>query len=168
MYHFPIYEGAAICGLTATYADGTVVEGVVKERDEAAQAYEQAQRQGKQANLLQTVRRDVFTLRVGNLPSHSTVRISLMYVTTLEARSNSNGNNANDAAAALVLPTCLAPRYSPPEANSDGGDGGLKKKLQLLPLSGQKHWRQILRFWVQALWAWMWIFPFSVVRRFET
>jgi Vault protein inter-alpha-trypsin domain/von Willebrand factor type A domain len=103
-YHFPIYEGAAVCGFEAEYQDCSVVKGIVKEKEAAREEYETAKRDGKQANLLESVRRDVFTLSVGNLPPDMYVKITITYVATLESR---------DDAAAFVLPTCIAPRYIP-------------------------------------------------------
>jgi len=104
IYHFPIYEGAAVCGFEAEYEDGSIVKGLVKEKEAAKQEYEQAKQTGKQANLLESVRRDVFTLSVGNLPAGHFVKINITYVATLEAWDN---------AAAFILPTSIAPRYTP-------------------------------------------------------
>ena len=105
IYHFPIYDGAAICGFEAEYEDGRRVKGVVKEKKVAKQEYTVATQQGKQANLLESIRRDVFTLKVGNLPPGGFVKISITYVLTLEAR--------DEDAIALVLPMSIAPRYTP-------------------------------------------------------
>jgi Vault protein inter-alpha-trypsin domain len=104
IYHFPLDDNAAICGFQASYEDGRVVEGKVKEKHEAAAEYKRATRQGKQANLLQQIKPDLFSLKVGNLPPGQYVNITLTYVTTLEARGD---------APALVVPTCVAPRYTP-------------------------------------------------------
>ena len=35
VYHFPIDSGAAVCGFQAEYEDGSIVQGLVKERGEA-------------------------------------------------------------------------------------------------------------------------------------
>ena len=108
-YHFPVDEAAAICGFEAEYEDGSVVKGVVREKNQAREEYQLARRSGKQANLLKSVRRDIFTLNAGNLPAKSHVKITITYVTTPQSRED---------AAALVLPTCIAPRYVPGNAGS--------------------------------------------------
>lgn len=103
-YNFPVDEAAVVCGFEAHYEDGSIVKGVVKEKGEAKQEYSRAIRRGKQANILENVKRDIFTLRLGNLPPGESVKIVLTYVTTLKAQGD---------AAAFVLPTTIAPRYSP-------------------------------------------------------
>lgn len=104
VYHFPVDNEAAVCGFEAKYENGTIVKGVVKEKEAAKQEYKAAKSRGRQANLLESVRRDVFTLSVGNLAPGAYIKIKIVYVTTLEAR---------DDAAAFVLPTSIAPRYIP-------------------------------------------------------
>jgi len=104
-YNFPVEEGGAVCGFQAKYEDGTIVKGVVKEKNEARREYTEAVRRGKQANLLESVRRDIFTLNVGNIPPKEFVQITITYITSLKARED---------AAAFILPTYIAPRYTPP------------------------------------------------------
>lgn len=84
VYHFPVFEQAALCDFQAKYSDGTTVQGVVKEKQAAREEYQRAIReQGKQAQLLESVRRDVLTLRVGNLGPQQVLKVCLTYVTTL-------------------------------------------------------------------------------------
>ena len=103
-YHFPIDEAASICGFRAEYEDGTIVKGIIKEKNKAREEYKKAIGQGKQANLLETIRRDVFTLNVGNLAAGGFVKITIDYLTTLKYQ---------DGAASFILPTFIAPRYTP-------------------------------------------------------
>jgi hypothetical protein len=107
MYHFPVDEAAAVCGFQAEHEDGTILKGVCKKKEEARQEYQQAIRQGRQANLLESKRRDVFSLCVGNIPPGAHIKIELTYITQLKAQGD---------ASAFFLPTYLAPRYSPPTA----------------------------------------------------
>eukprot|EP00567_Pseudictyota_dubia_P013205 CAMPEP_0197438938 /NCGR_PEP_ID=MMETSP1175-20131217/5801_1 /TAXON_ID=1003142 /ORGANISM="Triceratium dubium, Strain CCMP147" /LENGTH=965 /DNA_ID=CAMNT_0042968759 /DNA_START=104 /DNA_END=3001 /DNA_ORIENTATION=+ len=99
IYNFPVD-----CDFVAEYDDGTTVRGVVKEKDQAREEYEKAIDEGKQANLLESVRSDIFTIHIGNLPPEGQVKINISYITYLKAQ---------DDAVAFVLPTCIAPRYSP-------------------------------------------------------
>ena len=105
VYHFPIDESASVCAFQAKYDDGTIVNGIIQEKNQARQTYTVAKQQGKQANLLESTKRDILTLRVGNLAAGQSVSIRLTYVTTLQAQ---------DDAMALILPTYLAPRYCSP------------------------------------------------------
>ena len=50
-YTFTMAAGAAICGFEMIREDGTKVEGIVKEKAEAKQEYEEAIRQGFTAGL---------------------------------------------------------------------------------------------------------------------
>eukprot|EP00977_Amphora_coffeiformis_P015931 scaffold4796_cov264-Amphora_coffeaeformis.AAC.4 len=90
----------------ATMSDGRTVEGIVQDKERARATYQTAVQMGRQANLMEQVRRDVFTMRIGNLPAGGKVVIALTYLTTLQARQEDG--------AALVLPTTIAPRYTPP------------------------------------------------------
>ena len=49
-YHLPIEDGAAVCGFQAKYPDGHTVEGVLQEKNQARQSYEQDKQQGQHAN----------------------------------------------------------------------------------------------------------------------
>ena len=80
------------------------MEGVVKEKEAAKAEYREAISKGKQANLLESVRKDIFSLKVGNLRAGGYVKIVLTYVTSLKAQED---------AVAFTLPTYIAPRYSP-------------------------------------------------------
>lgn len=125
IYNFPIDEAAAVCGFQAEYEDGRIVKGVVKEKNQARQEFNQAISRGKQANLMELVRRDVFSLRVGNLPAGAYVKITITYVTALKAR---------DGAAAFILPTYIAPRYCP-DTTADLRLAGTSMGLQLFGMS---------------------------------
>jgi len=115
-------QAAAVCGFQAEYEDGTIVKGVVKEKQLARQEFQHAVQQGKQANLLEAVRRDVFTLNVGNIPASGYVKITITYVTSLQARED---------AAAFVLPMYIAPRYTP--------QGGMPSEEQGLTVRNQSN-----------------------------
>ena len=109
-YHFPVDQAASVCALKAEYEDGSVVYGKIEEKLKARETYEQAKRQGKQANLLESAKRDILILKVGNLAPGQYIKITVTYVTSLKAQED---------AAAFILPTCIAPRYIPPPSPKD-------------------------------------------------
>src|SRR5262245_53192722 len=77
-YIFPLPDRAAVTRFRMEVA-GRVVEGILKERGEARQEYEQAIRKGHRAAITEEDRSGVFTLRVGNLMpgEEATVRLTL-------------------------------------------------------------------------------------------
>lgn len=104
VYHFPLDEASAVCGFRAEYEDGVVVDAVVKEKTEARQEYQRAVRSGKQAQLLESVRPDIFTMTVGRMPAGSVLNIKVTYIALLKAEGS---------ASRFLLPTHIAQRYSP-------------------------------------------------------
>eukprot|EP00286_Rhodomonas_abbreviata_P022157 CAMPEP_0181315904 /NCGR_PEP_ID=MMETSP1101-20121128/15617_1 /TAXON_ID=46948 /ORGANISM="Rhodomonas abbreviata, Strain Caron Lab Isolate" /LENGTH=489 /DNA_ID=CAMNT_0023423129 /DNA_START=83 /DNA_END=1548 /DNA_ORIENTATION=- len=110
VYHFPLDTASAVCAFEAEYEDGTVVVGTVKEKVQAQKEYSTAIKEGKQAQLLQAKRSDIFTLHVGSIPPSSHVTIKFTYITTLKAEGDSSR---------FLLPTHVAPRYSPSNFVSD-------------------------------------------------
>lgn len=59
VYKFPLDEGAGVCRFTAE-VDGRLIEGVVKETEEAKADYEEATRTGHTAFLVEEKLPDVF------------------------------------------------------------------------------------------------------------
>jgi von Willebrand factor A domain-containing protein 5 len=81
-----------------------VIEGVVKETEEAKEDYDQAIRSGRSAFMMEETLPDVFKAKLGNLPPGSDAKIRLSYITELKVE---NGEIR------FYLPTTIAPRYVP-------------------------------------------------------
>ena len=111
VYVFPLDEGAAVCGFAAV-VDGVRYEGVVKPREEAFAAYDDAMAAGHGAFLLDEERPDVFTASIGNLAPGAEAQIELTYVAELACEDDS---------IRFTLPTTVSPRYAPRE--DQGGVG---------------------------------------------
>eukprot|EP00961_Rhodomonas_salina_P128944 1737465-Rhodomonas_salina.1 len=90
VYHFALDEASAVCRFRAEYEDGVVVDAVVKEKAEARQEYQRAVRSGKQAQLLESVRPDIFTMTVGRMPSGSLLNIKVTYIALLKAEGSAS------------------------------------------------------------------------------
>lgn len=103
VYTFPLPSEAALVGFSMTCA-GRRMEGVVREREAAFLAYDDAVSKGHGAALVDEERRNVFTASVGNLlPGEETV----IEVEILERLG------ADEGALRWCLPTLVAPRYMP-------------------------------------------------------
>ncbi|MGH3712172.1 MAG: VIT domain-containing protein [Micromonosporaceae bacterium] len=102
-YIFPLPDRAAVTAMRME-ADGRVIEGVLKERQQAREEYDEAIQQGRRASIAEEERPDVFTMRVGNiLPGERvTVRLTLAGALPYE-----------DGAATYRFPLVVAPRYIP-------------------------------------------------------
>ncbi len=116
VYIFPLAAGSAVSNFTMHVGDRKI-KGVVQERAEARQQYQQAVAEGKRAALLEQERDDVFTVQVGNLPPGEEVTIEITYSERLPF--------FEDGKTELRLPLVVAPRYIPGKAvNRDQvGDG---------------------------------------------
>ncbi len=82
IYVFPLPHKAAVDRLRMQVGDRQIV-GVIKRREEARLAYEQAVAKGKTAGLLEQERPNIFTQSVGNIPPRETVTIAFSYVDVL-------------------------------------------------------------------------------------
>ncbi|KAJ3818333.1 von Willebrand factor type A domain-containing protein [Lentinula raphanica] len=83
VYTFSLMAGAAVCGFEMIRQDGTRVEGLVSEKEEASRKYELAIKAGKTASLGQQETADVFSISVGNVLLSETVEIKLRYIQLL-------------------------------------------------------------------------------------
>jgi Ca-activated chloride channel family protein len=102
-YVFPLPDRAAVTGMRMEARDRTI-QGVLQERGQAREAYEQALREGKQAAIAEEERPDVFTMRVGNILPRESVTVTLVMVQPLPYA---------DGAATFRFPLVVAPRYIP-------------------------------------------------------
>jgi Ca-activated chloride channel family protein len=116
VYTFPLPSDGTLSAFSMTCA-GRRVEGVVKEREEAFRAYDDAVTAGHGAALLDQERPNVFTAQVGNLlPGEETV----VEVEFLQAVT------AEEGCVRWMLPTLVAPRYIPGAPSGDRtGHGGV-------------------------------------------
>jgi Ca-activated chloride channel family protein len=116
VYTFPLPSEAAVCHFEVV-TDERVLTGKVEDGEKAIDQYEDAISQGDAAYLMEQVRPDVFTIRVGNIKPNQVATVRLTYVAPLEM---------TDGRIRLALPTTIAPRYvtdsgtDPLEAAMDG------------------------------------------------
>ena len=125
-YVFPLPDRAAVTALRMETADRTV-EGVLKERGEARQAYDHAIAAGRRAAIAEEDRPDVFTMRVGNIPpgERVTIRLTLNQPLPFEVDASDAATGAGTGSATFRFPLVVAPRYIPgaPLEGEQAGDG---------------------------------------------
>lgn len=114
-YTFPLPPRAGVTSFRATFGDRRL-EGVLKEREEAREAYREAVESGQRASIVEQERSDVFTMRVGNIASGEHATVAMTMSAPLEVA---------DGEATFRVPLVVAPRYTPgmPLERSDSGTG---------------------------------------------
>ncbi len=123
VYTFPLPSDGTLSAFSMTCA-GRRIEGVVKEREAAFRAYDDAVTAGHGAALLDEERRNVFTAQVGNLlPGEETV----VEVEFLQAVT------AEEGTVRWMLPTLVAPRYIPGSPVGDRTAHGREEPTRQVP-----------------------------------
>lgn len=104
-YAFPLYDGVSVVGFKCTVGD-RVIEGTVKERQQAKAVYEDAKAQGQTAGLLEQSlsAADVFSTRIGNVPANEKIFVDITYLGELAHDAEIDGVR-------FTIPTNIAPRY---------------------------------------------------------
>ena len=103
VYVLPLPEDSAVNAMRIRIGD-RVIEGEIKEKQEAKRIYTEAKAQGKRAGLLQQQRPNLFSTQVANIGPGETIEVELTFLQTLHYQSGEF---------ALRLPMTLTPRYIP-------------------------------------------------------
>ncbi|ORY91748.1 von Willebrand factor type A domain-domain-containing protein [Leucosporidium creatinivorum] len=82
-YRFPVPARAAVTSFALVKQDGTRIVGLVQEKEEARETYDQAVEEGKLASLMEQQTPDTFQVSVGNILPHENVTVELSYSTEL-------------------------------------------------------------------------------------
>jgi Ca-activated chloride channel family protein len=112
VYVFPLPENAAVDDMVMKVGTRTI-RGVIRERGEARQVYEQARANGQTAALLEQERPNIFTQSVANLLPGDDVKITLTYVQTIKYEAGT---------LSLSFPMVVGPRYIPGHVTTPDGD----------------------------------------------
>ncbi len=105
VYSFPLPEDSAVDHMRLVYAD-RVIEGDIKEREQARRVYQKARDAGQKASLLAQQRPNMFTTRVANIPPGEEVLVEIEYQQQL---------SIIDGVFSLRFPMVIGPRYIPGE-----------------------------------------------------
>ena len=115
VYVFPLPEESAVDHLDMKVGD-RVIEGQIKEKEEAKKTYEAAKQEGKKATLLEQERTNIFTTNVANIGPQEEITVAIEYQETLRY---------DQGQFRIRFPMVVAPRYIPgtPVANDFVGTG---------------------------------------------
>ncbi|KAF2721390.1 hypothetical protein K431DRAFT_224480 [Polychaeton citri CBS 116435] len=102
-YAFPLYDGIAVTGYTVRYGN-KVLQGVVKQKDDAKKTYKAAVDCGRTAGLLESLPAGIFGITLGNIPAKSDIFVDVSYAGELKHDAAIDGLR-------YTLPTSIAPRY---------------------------------------------------------
>ena len=104
VYVFPLPHNAAVNEFIMTIGERRI-RGIIRERHEAEQIYQEAKRQGYVASLLTEERPNVFTQSVANIEPGKEIDVNIKYFHTLEYV---------DGWYEFVFPMVVGPRFNPP------------------------------------------------------
>jgi hypothetical protein len=81
-YMFPISVKSIFHHFEATFEDGTTIVGIIKEKQQARQEYEDAINSGKQAaySKINKDSADIMLINVGNIKPNETIQIKLSFL----------------------------------------------------------------------------------------
>jgi Ca-activated chloride channel family protein len=113
IYVFPLPEDAAVDHLRMRVGD-RVIEGVIRERAAAKQAYEAAREQGRRASLVEQERPNIFTTSVANIPPGAAITVEIEYQQVVRYDAGEYR---------LRFPMVVGPRYIPGAPVSVTGTG---------------------------------------------
>lgn len=124
VYVFPLPEDAAVDHLEMRIG-ARMIEGQIKEREEAARTYATAKAEGRKATLLEQERPNIFTTSVANIGPDEDVAVVIEYQQTLRY---------DQGVFRLRFPMVVAPRYIPGSAIVEGfsGTGWAKNTDQVI------------------------------------
>ncbi len=117
VYVFPLPEQSAVDALHMEIGS-RVIEGEIKGRDEAKQAYEAAKDAGQKASLVEQERPNIFTNSVANIGPHESIVIRIEYQETVKQ---------DGGVYSLRFPLVVAPRYNPEPNDVSVVDYGVKQ-----------------------------------------
>ncbi len=103
IYQFPLPSDASVSDLSVRFGERTI-RGVIKKREEARAAYEEAKSKGQLASLLDQERPNIFTQSLANILPGETIHVTIHYFAPLAM---------SDGAFEFVFPMVVGPRYLP-------------------------------------------------------
>lgn len=107
IYVFPLPENAAVDHMKMKIGE-RIVEGEIKERQQAKKIYNKAKREGKKAALIDQERPNMFTNSVANIGPHESVTIEIQFQQTVRYQQL-HGEGKFE----LRFPLTMTPRYIP-------------------------------------------------------
>ena len=131
VYVFPLPQNAAVNEFIMVIGERRI-RGIIRERQEAEQIYQEARRQGYVASLLTQERPNIFTQKVANIEPGKQIDVNIKYFNTLAYV---------DGWYEFTFPMVVGPRFNPPGSTDGVGAVGRGKT----GLSGQSTEVQYLK-----------------------
>jgi Ca-activated chloride channel family protein len=131
VYVFPLPQNAAVNEFIMVIGERRI-RGIIRERQEAEQIYQEARRQGYVASLLTQERPNIFTQKVANIEPGKEINVNIKYFNTLAYA---------DGWYEFTFPMVVGPRFNPPGSTDGVGAVGRGKA----GLSGQSTEVQYLK-----------------------
>ena len=103
VYVFPLAETAAVDTLRMKIGE-RIIEGEIREKEQAQRVYTAAKRAGQRASLIEQERPNIFTASVANIAPHSEITVEIGYQQRL---------GFADGLVGLRFPSVVAPRFIP-------------------------------------------------------
>ena len=103
IYVFPLPDNAAVDHLRMRIGD-RIIEGKIKEKQEAKKIYAKAKSEGRKASLVEQERANIFTNSIANIGPGETISVEIEYQQTLQLDKDRFR---------LRFPLVVAPRYIP-------------------------------------------------------
>jgi hypothetical protein len=113
VYVFPLPEDAAVDHLSMRVGE-RVIEGQIREKQQAREEFRQAAAEGKRASLIEQERANLFTAAVANLGPNEELEVEIEYQETLDLDEGRVG---------LTFPLAITPRYTRGICNLSGTGG---------------------------------------------
>lgn len=126
LYLFPLPEDAAVDRMKLLVGE-RVIEGEIKEKEEAKAVYEQAKAEGKRTALVEQDRPNLFSTSVANIPPGGSVSVRIEYQQTLAWK---------EGEFSIRFPMAITPRYNgalPEPTHVVEQTGSLNSGWSLLP-----------------------------------
>ena len=106
-YAFPLPEGASVDGLKMVIGE-RLIEGQIKEKEDARRTYENAKATGKKASLVEQQRPNLFTNEVANIGPYETIIVQIEYQENVRVA---------DGTWSIRFPMVVGTRFNPPAGN---------------------------------------------------
>lgn len=103
VYRYPLPEGAAVDRLIVEVG-GRVLEGEIREKEQARREYGKAVAEGKVASLVEQQRANLFETRLANIAPGEEILITIGFLANIDFR---------DGAFSLKIPMTATPRWEP-------------------------------------------------------
>ena len=108
-YLFPLPEDAAVDQMRMRIGE-RVIEGKIKEREQARKIYQTAKKAGKRTSLVEQQRPNMFTTRVANIPPGEYIVVEIEYQHSVKR---------DGTLYSLRYPMTITPRYTPGQMIAD-------------------------------------------------